>query len=398
MIIDFQTVFVCIYTKSMNSTFSVPGSLVAGAVFVHNELETVDLRVTGSAELESMSMDTLNSVELTCTGSATFSMHPTVTAVSGPSEDNELTHKQYVDAQVSAHVQGLRPKAEVVVASTGNITNLSGSSFEVDGIYLSGDDRVLVKDQSNATENNIYTIPSNGLDTWVPELTSGNITNTYVFVQEGETNKNSAWLQSTHGTAPLLQNWVVFSHPPNAVDLSFVPSSENVSIACSDGDDALIAPATLSLAGIMGSSQARRVQQLQIKVDGDTGTDSETVTIFSARGFGMEANTNYRVNVEGSFNDLDTQDTFELWQIGNIRVGTTKGNLIWKPVVSLSSSVFTFVVDNSGNVEEEQGFLTLLATFPISGSRKGYFTVSFVKEDGTFPQLSEFIEDPVNIL
>lgn len=70
-----------------------------------------------------------------------------------PSSATDLTTKQYVDNTV----QGLANlKDPVKAATTGNIT-LTGTQT-VDGVALVAGDRVLVKDQTDGTQNGIYTV------------------------------------------------------------------------------------------------------------------------------------------------------------------------------------------------------------------------------------------------
>lgn len=69
---------------------------------------------------------------------------------SAPSGDTAAASKAYVDSVA----KGLDVKGSVVTSTTGNIT-LSGL-ISVGGVTLNAGDRVLVKDQSTASENGIY--------------------------------------------------------------------------------------------------------------------------------------------------------------------------------------------------------------------------------------------------
>lgn len=74
-----------------------------------------------------------------------------VTNLPAPSNDSDAATKGYVDSAV----EGLNWKDSVRVASTANLT-ISGPGAAIDGVTLSANDRVLVKDQSDASENGIY--------------------------------------------------------------------------------------------------------------------------------------------------------------------------------------------------------------------------------------------------
>lgn len=109
---------------------------------------------------------------------------------------------------------GIDGKESVRVATTANIT-LSGTQT-IDGVAVSAGDRVLVKDQSTASENGIYVVDSGAwsrssdADTW-DELISA-----FTFVEEGTTNADTGWLCTvnqggTLGTSNV--TWVQFSSP-----------------------------------------------------------------------------------------------------------------------------------------------------------------------------------------
>lgn len=116
-----------------------------------------------------------------------------ITNLATPTADTDAATKGYVDAAVN----GTDWKNSVRVATTANIT-LSGLQT-IDGVSLSANDRVLVKDQSTGSQNGLYTAQSGA---WVrttdadvnAEVTAG----LSVMVTEGTTNADSQWRLTTN--------------------------------------------------------------------------------------------------------------------------------------------------------------------------------------------------------
>ena len=123
--------------------------------------------------------------------------------VATPTDSAHIATKGYVD---SAR-QGLDVKQSVRVASTANVaiaTALEAGDV-IDGVTLVAGDRVLLKNQTTASENGIYVAVASGAasrstdangtaDTG--ELKSG----TFAFVEEGTVNFDSGFVISTDGT------------------------------------------------------------------------------------------------------------------------------------------------------------------------------------------------------
>ena len=124
-----------------------------------------------------------------------------VTSVADPTAAQDAATKAYVDAVKT----GLDVKASVRAATTANITISSALNVgdTLDGVTLADGDRVLVKDQTDATENGIYTagaVPARSEDANVAaELTGG----TFTFVEEGTVNSDSGFVFTHNGTPTL---------------------------------------------------------------------------------------------------------------------------------------------------------------------------------------------------
>ena len=117
-----------------------------------------------------------------------------ITNLAAPTEANDAATKAYVDAARS----GLDVKDSVRAATTANIT-LSGEQT-IDGVSVVAGNRVLVKNQSTASENGIYVAAAGA---WAratdfdsdAEVTPG----AFVFVEEGTVAADSGWVLTTDG-------------------------------------------------------------------------------------------------------------------------------------------------------------------------------------------------------
>lgn len=110
-----------------------------------------------------------------------------------PNSASEPATKGYVDQLI----EGLNWKDNVRVATTSNI-NLSSAPTAIDGVTLNNGDRVLVKDQTTASQNGIYIF--NGASqpmTRAPDAnTASELRNAVVLVDEGTSNAGTAWRQT----------------------------------------------------------------------------------------------------------------------------------------------------------------------------------------------------------
>lgn len=111
-----------------------------------------------------------------------------VTGLANPTNPGDAASKAYVDSVA----EGLDAKASSRVATTANIT-LSGTQT-IDGVALSAGDRVLVKNQSTASQNGIYVVAigswarASDANTWA-ELVSA-----FTFVEQGTTQTGNGYI------------------------------------------------------------------------------------------------------------------------------------------------------------------------------------------------------------
>ena len=124
-----------------------------------------------------------------------------VLKVGTPAADGDAATKLYVDNAI----EGLDVKDSVKAASTANLT-LSGTQT-VDGVSLSAGDRILVKNQSTASENGIYVVAS-GAWSLADDSDSGSLSEgAYVFVEDGTVSGSTSWVYTDSSA----YTWAKFS-------------------------------------------------------------------------------------------------------------------------------------------------------------------------------------------
>jgi hypothetical protein len=120
-----------------------------------------------------------------------------LTNLATPIAGTDATNKTYVDGAIN----GLSWKDTVRVATTANIT-LSGNQA-IDGVTTVTNDRVLVKNQSTATQNGIYIAATAGWTRATDADSEAELLNAAVFVSEGTTNADTAWVMTTNAPITL---------------------------------------------------------------------------------------------------------------------------------------------------------------------------------------------------
>jgi len=141
-----------------------------------------------------------------------------ITGLAEPVNSTDAATKNYVDSTA----QGLDVKQSVRMATTANIVGTYSSGaltltvtatgvFAVDGVNTVLNDRILVKDQTTATQNGIYVVTTAGATGVSAVLTRATDANTsaelspgmFCFVEEGATNLDQGYVLTTNGPVTL---------------------------------------------------------------------------------------------------------------------------------------------------------------------------------------------------
>ena len=133
----------------------------------------------------------------------------TITNLSDPVNTQDAATKGFVEATS----QGLDVKDSVKVATTANITisTALNSGDSIDGVTLADNDRVLVKDQSTASQNGIYIVGSSPARS--SDLAAGaDAAGMFTFVEQGTVNADNGFVcTSNKGSAVVGTNSLTFA-------------------------------------------------------------------------------------------------------------------------------------------------------------------------------------------
>jgi hypothetical protein len=125
-----------------------------------------------------------------------------ITSLATPTADTDAANKGYVDSVA----QGLDTKASVVAATTtdGTLATAFDNGSVVDGVTLVTGDRILIKNQTDATANGIYVVAASGAPTRSADMNDGSeFPSAYVFVEQGTVNADTGWVCTNNAPVTL---------------------------------------------------------------------------------------------------------------------------------------------------------------------------------------------------
>ena len=199
---------------SASSIITVGG---AGAFFNKTDTRTANTILSGPTSGSAaaptfralVAADLLKLNEFTAPDGSVSLNSQKITNLATPTADGDAASKSYVDG-VS---QGLDVKDSCVAATTGNITisTALNNGDTLDGVSLSTNDRVLVKDQSSASENGIYIVGSSPAR--ADDLAAGaDAAGMFTFVEQGTVNADNGFVcTSNKGSAVVGTNNLAYA-------------------------------------------------------------------------------------------------------------------------------------------------------------------------------------------
>ena len=134
-----------------------------------------------------------------------------ITGLADPTADADAANKGYVDGVA----QGLDVKDSVVATTTANgtLSSAFANGQSIDGVTLQTGDRILIKNQSTASQNGIYNVNASGAPSRATDMaTGGNAAGAFVFVEQGTTNAENGFVcTSDTGSAVVGTNNLTFA-------------------------------------------------------------------------------------------------------------------------------------------------------------------------------------------
>ena len=190
-------------------TGSVTNAMLAGSI-ANEKLTNSSITINGTATalggsinitsgVSSVSGTTSQIAVSATTGDITLSLPNavifpgTVTLNAAPTVDLEAATKGYVDSVA----QGLDIKASVKAATTenGTLATAFDNASVIDGVTLATGDRILIKNQTDATANGIYVVAASGAPTRSTDMNApAEFPGAFTFVEQGTTNADTGYV------------------------------------------------------------------------------------------------------------------------------------------------------------------------------------------------------------
>ncbi len=187
----------------LNGVSSAIQTQIDSKLTASNNLSDISTASTARTNLGLGDIATQNASSVAITGGS-------ISGLGSPSAGSDATTKTYVDNLVA----GLKTRIICRVATTANIDLTADlqNGDTLDGITLSTGNKILVKDQSTASQNGIYDVVASGTATRNTDYDAiGELAGQIVVIQEGSTHADDLFLCTTDTSATLDSDNITFT-------------------------------------------------------------------------------------------------------------------------------------------------------------------------------------------
>jgi len=231
-----NTEFQYISTLSSNAQTQLTGKLVKAS-----NLSDVASASTSRTNLGLGTISTQGSNAVSISGGS-------ITGISNPTNNLDVSNKQYVDNAIA----GLRNRTVAECASTANVNISNGleAGDSIDGVTLVAGDRVLLKDQSTATENGLYLAVSSGAASRDPEHdTISELSGGMIVVNQGSTNNDKIFLCTTDNSGSVGSTNILYTQvtPNNSGTVTSVTVGQSGSEFTIGGTNPITSSGTVTI-------------------------------------------------------------------------------------------------------------------------------------------------------
>ena len=226
----------------LNGVTSAIQTQIDSKLTASNNLSDIATASTARTNLGLGTMATQNASSVAITGGS-------VTGMGSPSAGSDVATKTYVDNLVA----GLKTRIITRVATTTNVDLTADlqNGDTIDGITLVTGNKVLVKNQSDASKNGIYDVVASGTATRNTDYdTIAELAGQIVVVQEGTTNGDTIYLCTTDTDATLGSSNITFTiiEPANTGTVTSVAVADSGSSEFTITGSPVTSSGTISLA------------------------------------------------------------------------------------------------------------------------------------------------------